>query len=603
MVVVNPASVYSGGSSFARTGGTTIQGVVSDTDDTTYIRKSVLYAAGTIAFGHGGYTLGSGEIPWRARVLGRFDGTAVSCGFGIQGGVSGGSSQTLVSATGAYTKPAGAGNATLTTDWGIIRDLFPSGTTDQNIVTNTKMWMADYYVTSTYSTTLYKQQLEIALTTKPNVTITSIDAASSGNAAFTTASFSRSTTTATVTATGHTFVSGDWIIVSGVGAPFDGVYQISGVTPSVSFTYTVANSGLTSGSNGSIIRLKVTTTSRPTMTWDYSQADNIAQNAFRIRVFTTSKTDPSDNTGLVWDTGYLSSSTMSSLPIGNPTSLTPGGYDLVNGTTYYAYMLVGMSIGNTNSATYYSNFASTGTTGWGAITFSVALSPPTAPSTTATWNTTNQAFDVTATGATYAAGTQTFEIQRSLDGGTTWAAFRNASSLTPSGSFVATVSDYEVTRGLTTVQYRSRAIGLVGGNTITSAWGTATSSVTSTNDGTWWIKDPNDSTRNKGALAILADPEFSVEENNAVLRPIGRALPVVIAGAIGGADAAIDIAVTSAQWSAVKTLITSQRVLLLQDPWGEQRYIRITDRSYTRTGTVTAARYYAKVSFVEVDVP
>lgn len=63
-------------------------------------------------------------------------------------------------------------------------------------------------------------------------------------------SISRSTTTATVTRTDHGLSVGDWIKVEGAGAPLDGEYSVATVSDANTFTYTVANSGISSTDGG-----------------------------------------------------------------------------------------------------------------------------------------------------------------------------------------------------------------------------------------------------------------------------------------------------------------------------------------------------------------
>lgn len=59
-------------------------------------------------------------------------------------------------------------------------------------------------------------------------------------------SISRTTTTATVTKVNHKLAVGDWVKVSGGGAPLDGEFTVASVPSADTFTYTVANSGATS---------------------------------------------------------------------------------------------------------------------------------------------------------------------------------------------------------------------------------------------------------------------------------------------------------------------------------------------------------------------
>lgn len=68
-------------------------------------------------------------------------------------------------------------------------------------------------------------------------------------------SITRVTTTATATVPEHGLSVGDSVIVEGAGAPFDGTYAVASVTNANVFTYTVANSGLTTAQVGARIAL------------------------------------------------------------------------------------------------------------------------------------------------------------------------------------------------------------------------------------------------------------------------------------------------------------------------------------------------------------
>lgn len=63
-------------------------------------------------------------------------------------------------------------------------------------------------------------------------------------------SISRTTTVATVTQTNHGLSVGDWVKVYNAGAPLDGEFSVASVTNANVFTYTVANSGVTSVAQG-----------------------------------------------------------------------------------------------------------------------------------------------------------------------------------------------------------------------------------------------------------------------------------------------------------------------------------------------------------------
>lgn len=60
----------------------------------------------------------------------------------------------------------------------------------------------------------------------------------------------RSTTTATAVKTNHGLSVGDWSYQTACGAPFDGQYAVASVVDADIYTFTVANSGLTSKNPG-----------------------------------------------------------------------------------------------------------------------------------------------------------------------------------------------------------------------------------------------------------------------------------------------------------------------------------------------------------------
>jgi hypothetical protein len=202
----------------------------------------------------------------------------------------------------------------------------------------------------------------------------------------------------------------------------------------------------------------VTTTSRPTVTWTHAQADGYTQGSYRVKVFTSAKANPDTATDAVWDSGTVNSATGSA-------QITT---DLVNGSTYFVYV---------KTRTYTSTTNDDGWSLWGSgtaasgISFTVALPAPTAPIISLTWGATQQRVRAVLTGKAVTAPmtAQTFDLQRSDDGGVTWYFVRGGMSQTPDGSFQVTDDDFEMKRG-TTVRYRARSVATGAGNTIASAW-------------------------------------------------------------------------------------------------------------------------------------
>jgi len=324
----------------------------------------------------------------------------------------------------------------------------------------------------------------------------------------------------------------------------------------------------------------VTTTTRPLIEWSYSQTDSITQSVFEVSVFSASAADPTSSTNRLWTSGQVTSS--------GARSVRPA-YDFLNGTTIYVYVRTGFKLGGT---TYWST--------WANISASVSLTPPGVPSCSASPQSA-QRVNVVVSGSAYASGTQTINVQRSTDGGTTWADLYGAENIATSGSYNTTRRDQYALRDGTTMQYRARAIGVVGGQTITSAYSSA-ATATITSDRKHWLKVLGDYTTDT-QVDIIADPSFEIEEQTTVLRPLGRTDPVVVSGVIGGDDGAFELRVSAASWSAVKTLLTYQGTLIWQDPYNTQKFIRITRRSWQRLGDKDSPRYVAQVQFVEVGSP
>jgi hypothetical protein len=202
----------------------------------------------------------------------------------------------------------------------------------------------------------------------------------------------------------------------------------------------------------------VTTTSRPTVTWTHAQADGYTQAAYRVKVFTAAQANPDTAAGAVWDSGTVNSASGSA-------QITT---DLINNATYFVYV---------KTRTYTSTANDDGWSLWGSgtaasgISFTVSLPAPTAPIISLSWGSVQQRVRAVLTGKAVTAPmtAQTFDLQRSDDGGTTWYYVRGGTGQPPDGAFQETIDDFEMVRG-TVVQYRARAVATGAGNTVASAW-------------------------------------------------------------------------------------------------------------------------------------
>lgn len=327
----------------------------------------------------------------------------------------------------------------------------------------------------------------------------------------------------------------------------------------------------------------ITTTSKPEVLWTYSDTDGDAQSYYEVKVFPASaygsgSFDPTSATP-VWGSGQQSS-------ISN--SVTVGDY-LTDGV-YRAYVRVAKTI---NAAPFFSD--------WSYSTFTIDLAPPPTPTVTTAWVEAQNRTLVTITGAS-ATGydSQSFEVQRSDDSGLTWSAVRDGSTLTPNASFVAELYDYEAPRSQS-VAYRARSIALLASDVVASVWSTS-ALVSITQDGKWWFKAVDKPALNTSAVRVLTGLDEEQPEDLGVFRPIGRTRAVVIAGNLYGKDGSYRVVtLTPEEWATIYTIISHQGTLLVQDPFGSQKYIRIISRAFNTTGASSAPRREATIGYVEVE--
>jgi hypothetical protein len=325
----------------------------------------------------------------------------------------------------------------------------------------------------------------------------------------------------------------------------------------------------------------VTDTSAPGVSWEFTDPDGDAQSYYRVKVYSDAQYlaadfDPDESTA-TWDSGDINS---------GDVSTTVGSY-LVN-DTYRAYVKVAK---NVNGSPFWS--------AWAFSSFVLNVSPPTTPSLSATFDEALNRVSLEATGAS-AAGFdyQRYVIQRSTDE-VTWVDVRDADELVPNNSYLATIIDYEAPRG-STAYYRVRSVGTASANFVASDW-SSSASVSVTNDGDWWWKAIASPSLNKGAVRVLDGIGETVEEDLGVFRPLGRSTALVVSGSIFGRDGAYTVACFGdTEFDGVYNLARHQGVILVQDPFGDQKYVRFTSRSFSTTGAASTPIRRVAVSYVEV---
>lgn len=328
----------------------------------------------------------------------------------------------------------------------------------------------------------------------------------------------------------------------------------------------------------------ITTTSTPEVAFTYTDPDATDEQAYyEVKMFNAAQYGAAGFEATISDAAYDSGAVDSIDQTHTITSYIPNA-------TYRAYARVAKRISGTE---FWSD--------WAYSAFVLNVTRPTAPTVTATWTEATGVATVSVTGV-YSSSFeyQYFEVMSSIDGGVTWDQVRNAYPAYPGVGVALAVSDYEITRGVT-AQYRARSVGVVGTYVADSAW-SSVASVAITSDGKFWIKAITDPTINYGAANVLNKLGITVEENLGVYRPIGRTLPIIVSGTIGGQDGQLEIVTTTdAQWNAVYALSVHQYTLLLQEPTNVQKYVRFVSREWEEMQVGATKQRIIRIGYVEVD--
>lgn len=328
----------------------------------------------------------------------------------------------------------------------------------------------------------------------------------------------------------------------------------------------------------------ITSSAAPDVTWAYTDTDNETQSYYQMKVFTAAQY------GAGGFSASTSTATYDSGEVATSDQTAVVGALLLNGS-YRAYIRVAKSI---NGAPFWSDYAFT--------SFTISYTAPAVPTMAVAWSSTFGKAEFTLTGtASGSYASQYFEIERSDDAGVTYTPIRSG-DVTPNASYVGTAIDYDAPR-LVTVYYRCRSVGVdANSNEFPSAYSTI-QQVLITNDETWWFKCLTDPTLNQGSVRVLKQIDVKVIEPNTVFRPLGATRPIVVSGPIQGEDGGYNIkTVTETEWDAILPLITHQGTLLVQDPYGNQKYIRIVNRQWNAETQSNNIYRDINLIYVEVDV-
>jgi hypothetical protein len=328
----------------------------------------------------------------------------------------------------------------------------------------------------------------------------------------------------------------------------------------------------------------ITDTAKPEVTFTYTDPDATdQQSAYEVKVFSAAQYGASGFTPELSAASY-ESGVISSVDLSHTLN------DYLDNATYRAYVRVAKNLGG---ILFWSDWAFSG--------FILNVARPATPTMTASWDESTSRASITVTGTSSGSfDSQFFEVQRSEDGGITYSTIRGADQLVPSSGYASTVYDYEVKRGIT-AKYRSRSIGAVGTGFANTAWSTV-ADVVITSDSKLWLKAIAKPSLNYGNAVVLNRLGVTIEENLGVFRPIGRSLPVVVSGTIGGSDGELEIVTTTTpEWDAVYALATYQYTILLQESTNDQKYIRFIARTWEEQQVGSVKQRILRIGYIQVD--
>lgn len=453
------------------------------------------------------------------------------------------------------------------------------------------------YREDTFQATLNEVYVDVDVANQPSVNITSPAGTTSlGTATMTIAS------PAVVTKNAHGLAVGAPVYFTTTGALPTGLvastvyYVTNPLTNTFNLSTTYANavagtkintSGTQSGTHTLFSTTVVSSTSSPTIEWTYTDSDGDQQDYYQIKFFTAAQYGAvgfnATTSVPAYDSGEIASGDFS-------TGITDGTL-LVDGV-YRVYLRAGKVIaGNI----LYSD--------WDYNQFVQDVIPPTIPTLSATYSSSSNYVSISAVGASVVAlgfTSQYFHIQRSDDGANTWVDVRGADALVPNGAFTVSIVDHEAPRGQNVV-YRVSAVGVLGETLSTSNW-SSNLTIAVTNDATWWFKAVSDSDLNLGGIRVANGIQEGFTESVAVFRPLGRTTPVVVGGYVYGNDGQYIITtIDDDEFAGLEILLRHQGKLLVQDPYGTQKYVRLVSRSWQMGGTSGRRVRRVSVDYVEIE--
>ena len=272
-------------------------------------------------------------------------------------------------------------------------------------------------------------------------------------------------------------------------------------------------------------------------------ADGGGQVRYWVKAFTAAQYGASGFNPETSSASYDSGNTLSSA---STTSVGP----LSNGVTYRAYVKVAQTV---NSVSHWS--------AWGFDEFTIDISTADVDAVTTIVDDATAKITVTVDRDVASELWGSIEVQRSVDGGSTWNYVRGARNVADAtDQFI--VADYEVGNG-ESVTYRARATRVVSGLTITGEWVSSTS--TSWSSTSTWLKDPDLPDRNlRVRFAVV--PQLTRPRPQVAHRVLNSPTSIVVSDVLGGRSGTLILLTTTLEEAAAFETLVENATLLLQTP-------------------------------------
>lgn len=299
----------------------------------------------------------------------------------------------------------------------------------------------------------------------------------------------------------------------------------------------------------------ITATNQPAVTWTQTlDTDGGTRTAYQVQILNSTGTTVLQDSGVLTDTA---------------NTWTPAA---ASNASYRAQVRVAQTV---NGALLWSD--------WSQATYTLNVTPPPVPVLTLTPQPSEGLVDIGLATGGATPSTEYFEVQRSIDGGTTWTTIRTKRTDGLITAADTAVGDWECPIGVV-VQYRARAAKLYSG---VLAWsGYDTESTTLPASAGWWLRHP---TRPSLALKVeLAGfPGVVRQARQSQQVVLGRQAPVTVADTRATATGSVRVTLyTDADRAALDALLGLCCPLLLHGPvadgWAPLQYVTVGDAARTR---------------------